>query len=323
MGTCRKGTDITTSEHAPRTDEAPSESTSPDDATTTGAVAPRRRRVVWIIAVALLGAALIATGAYAIYLLTLLDAATSKIEQQEEIIEQKEVFGAAIEDLVGTAAEFDGVLFAQLVPRARIASLVERGWQHRWDASALAHDAQAAARMVADLETTLAEAERLRTAGNASGTAYEATIDTLGGGFVDTLVRDDADSFCGDDVLGCVQSGDPYVVHFDATELGEPYLTDWLQTGVAYHEFAHVLQDTNPAATETALEAFDGDPETMADCFALTYLSGWTLDHRVWTSSYEYWDVTVGYGHVCDEPQRQAVRDWYAALGYRAEPFEQ
>jgi hypothetical protein len=283
----------------------------------------RRRRVGWIVVVALLGAALIAAGGYVYYLLTLLEAANARIEHQEEIIEQKEVFGAAMSDLVGTAAEFDGVIFAHLVPTGRIASLVDRGWQHRWDADALAYDTKAAATTAAELETVLADARQLGATGNVSGTTYEATIDSLGGGFVDTLVRGDADTFCEGDVLGCVDSADPYVVHFDATEIGQPYLTDWVQTGVAYHEFAHVLQDTNPAATKPALEAFGGDHETMADCFALTYLPGWTLDHRIWTSSYEYWDLSVGYGHVCDETQKQVVRDWYAALGYRAVPFEQ
>jgi hypothetical protein len=53
----------------------------------------------------------------------------------------------------------------------------------------------------------------------------------------------------------------------------------------------------------------------MADCFALTYLDGWTLDHRVYVSDYEYWDVSIGYGYTCDESQRQVIRDWYAQLG--------
>jgi hypothetical protein len=273
--------------------------------------------------VSVLAAALLAAGGYVYYLHTLLEAANTTIDEQEQIIEQKQVFGAAVGDLVDTAAEFDGVLFHDLVPESRIQSLVDRGWSHRWDAEALQRDADAASTVTDELRDILTAAHDLSASGNVSGTTYEATIDSLGRGFVDANVRADADAFCGSDVLGCVDSDDPYVVHFDATDVGQPYLTDWVQTGVAYHEFAHVLQDTNYAATRRAVVAFDGDFETMADCFALTYLAGWTLDHRIWTSSYQYWDLSVGYGYVCNETQRQAVRDWYESLAYHHGVYEQ
>jgi hypothetical protein len=93
-----------------------------------------------------------------------------------------------------------------------------------------------------------------------------------------------------------------------------------MRTGVAYHEFAHVLQFTNPQPTAEAVTAFGGDMETMADCYALTFLDGWTLDHEVWTTPYEGWEVSVGYGYVCDEAQRQVIREWAAKLG--VEPRE-
>ena len=51
-------------------------------------------------------------------------------------------------------------------------------------------------------------------------------------------------------------------------------MNDWLRTGLAYHEYAHVLQFNNPEQTETAVESFGGDWETMADCYALTFLPG-------------------------------------------------
>ena len=100
-------------------------------------------------------------------------------------------------------------------------------------------------------------------------------------------------------------------------------MTDWLRTGIAYHEFAHVLQFTNPGPTDTALESFDGDTETMADCFALTYLDGWTLDHTIWINRYRYWEVSIGYGYTCNETQRQVVRDWYGQLGFQSRPITQ
>jgi len=182
-------------------------------------------------------------------------------------------------------------------------------------------DTAEARRTTDELNEVLAAA-RDQAATNASGTKYESVIDSLSSGFV-TAVIDDADALCEDDVLACVMSNEPYVVHFDKKDSKLPYMTNWLRTGLAYHEFAHVLQLTNPAATATALEAFDGDDEEMADCYALTFLDGWTLDHTIWTSDVEYWEVSIGYGYTCNKAQKQAVRDWYEALGFTSAPISQ
>ena len=129
-------------------------------------------------------------------------------------------------------------------------------------------------------------------------------------------VLDDADTLCEADVLACVVSDDPYTVHFDAADSTLPYMTDFIRTGLAYHEFAHSLQMTNPGPTGVAVAAFGGDRETMADCFALTYLDGWKLDHQVFVSSTTYYQVNIGYGYTCNEEQKQVIRDWYEGLGF-------
>lgn len=72
---------------------------------------------------------------------------------------------------------------------------------------------------------------------------------------------------------------------------------------------------TNPEATASALTAFADDPETMADCYALTVLDGWTLEHEVPIDATSYWEVRLGYGYTCDDGQRQVIRDWLSALG--------
>lgn len=239
-----------------------------------------------------------------------------EIEQQKELIEKKETFGAAMSALMDTAARFDGVLTASLVPWGTYESLAHRGWTHRRDATAMTRDIAQVDAARAELETALSAADA-EAASNATGTAYESVIDRLGRGFVRSIVDE---KYCGtgdDGILGCVAGEDPYLVHFDAAGDAQPFMTDELRAGVAYHEFAHVLQFTNPDATAAALPAFGGDDEFMADCFALTFLDGWKLDHRVWTSAYEYWDVNIGYGRTCDAAQQQAVRDWYAQLGVR------
>jgi hypothetical protein len=220
--------------------------------------------------------------------------------------------------LSDTAAQFDGVLTASVVPWEEYQALAQRGWAHRWDAFKMGVDIEQVDAAQAELESVW-NAAQAELASNATGTAYETTIDQLGRGFVRSVVDDKYCSTGDDGILGCVFDGDPYLVHFEASGNAEPYMTDELRTGIAYHEFAHVLQFTNAEATAAALPAFGDDYEFMADCFALTFLDGWKLDHRVWTSSYEYWDVNIGYGRTCDATQQQAVRDWYAQLGVKRE----
>jgi hypothetical protein len=157
---------------------------------------------------------------------------------------------------------------------------------------------------------------------NVSGSTYEAVTDRLGGGFIASVIGDTG-SICEADAFACVSWDDPYTEHFDAASGSAPYMSDWLRTGVAYHEFAHALQLTNPEPTATALASFGEDIETMADCFALTYLDGWALDHRIWLNRYQYWDISIGYGHTCDDAQRQAIRDWYGQLGFAVRPIFQ
>ena len=280
------------------------------------------------LALILLGVALALTIGAVIYLVVQLLSANSRIaeqnrelDHQRELIEKKETFGAAMAQLLETASQFDGSLMSSLVPFDSYESVARLAWSHRWSAGSVEADT----RRIQSEEVTLQElASKASTeaGSNASGTTYESVIDDLGGGYVTTVI-DDADTLCEADVLACVLYDDPFAVHFDAADADLPYMNDWLHTGIAYHEFAHVLQMTNPDATDTALEAFGGDAETMADCFALTYLSGWTLDHRIYVSSYEYWDVSIGYGYTCDETQAQAVRDWYGQLGVHVRPISQ
>ncbi|MBX3195734.1 MAG: hypothetical protein KF727_11645 [Microbacteriaceae bacterium] len=281
----------------------------------------KKRRIGWIITVVLLSLALLAAGAIGVLLYLRLEEAQQIIEDQTDLIDEKETFGEAMEELLDTAAGFEGVKFGTLVPQDEFEVLAARGWNQRWNADAMPGITADVRQKTTELEDLLAgAAEQAGT--NASRTKYEEVLDKLGGGYVTTAI-DNADKLCGDDVLGCVTSEDPYVVHIDKSDSKHPSMTNFIRAGLSYHEFAHVLQLTNPEATDIALTAFDGDVETMADCFALTYLKGWKLDHIVWINDYQYYEVSVGYGYTCNKKQKQVIRDWYEGLGYQSAPVSQ
>ncbi len=338
-----KGHDISTSDPAPNGAlPTPPAATPPESPSTAGwpapepptglpapadAVPPKKRRG-WLIAVILLGVGLLA--ALAVLALSLVRLAEAheligdqedQIENQEEIIDEKESFSSAMNELMTAAHQFDGLPYLDIVPLDRYERLAQKAWAHRWDAPAVAADTLQVHEETASLNALIVAAQA-QAASNASGTNYETVIDQLGGGFV-TSAFDDADGLCESDVLGCVMWDDPYTVHFDYADGYHESMNDWIRSGVAYHEYAHVLQGTNLEESDKAAEAFGGDYETMADCYVFTYLPGWTLDHTVWVSDFKYWEVSVGYGYTCDESQRQVIRDWVGTIGFEVQPISQ
>ena len=288
---------------------------------------PRRTRGFWI-AIILLSLTGLVVGVYLTLTVMELDRAklrierqNEEIEEQKELIDKKETFGAAMNGLLDTAARFEGVLISTVVPTEQFELVAIRAWAHRWNPDALDDDI-AAAELAAGELVALLDAASAEATTNGTGSSYETVIDRLGAGHVASVIED-ADATCEEEVIACVWSDDPLTVHFDVADASLPYMTDALKEGIAYHEFAHVLQFTYPEITESAVAAFGGDVETMADCFALTYLDGWKLDHRIFVGRYEYWDVSLGYGLACDEAQRQVVRDWFGQMGYKPTPISQ
>jgi len=287
--------------------------------------APARRRR-GIVLPLLLGVGLLLALAAGGWLYWQLTQANAQIEQQQreldeqrDLIDQKEVFGAAMQRVADNVAALDGLPFASMVDWNRVDGLADRGWRHRWVAKSLEYDIKDAVGAADELEE-LRAAATAEAASNVTGTVWETTLDQLGSGYVSTLMEE-ADELCEDDVLACVDWADPFVVHVDADDSAVESMNDWIRTGVAYHEFAHVLQATNPEPTEETLAVFGGDLERMADCYSLTVLPGWTLEHKVWINSWSWWDVEVGYGYTCNETERQAIRDWNAKLGVVARPL--
>lgn len=316
-----------TAEAAPDTAAETAAETS--SATETQAEPKPKRTKGPIIAIVLLALGFVAVAGVLVFALLQLDKAFTLIEEQQqqieeqgELIDQKETFSQAATELMATAAQFDGMPYSTLVNPNTLQTLVGSGWTHRWNAEALQRASTNVDDETARLASLLADADEQKSS-NSSGTHFEKVTDRLGQGFVATSLKN-ADKVCEQDVWGCVGGDDPYTIHFDHAETrNQPYMNNTLREGLAYHEYAHVLQFTNPEQTAEALESFDGDWETMADCYALTYLDGWKLDHTIWVSSFEYWEVSVGYGYTCTSEQRKVIREWRESLGYQHEPISQ
>ncbi|GAA2444695.1 hypothetical protein [Agromyces soli] len=308
--------------------EASAPGASVPDASPADAPAPVRRRRWPIVVISILGVLLLGAGAVAGWLYVQLGDASDRIveqnqelEEQRELIEKKEVFGAAMTRLHEGVVPLEGLPFTALADWERYQSIATSGWFHRWDADALDTDIARAEQAAEQLES-LHAAAAAEAATNASGSAWEATLDRLGRGYVTTRIER-GDTPCGAEALACVSSNEPTIVRVSAGQDAAESMTDWLRTGVAYHEFAHTLQNLNPEAGEAAAQAFGGDYETMADCYSLTFLDGWTLDHEIWTSDTTYWEVSIGYGYTCTESQRQVIRDWNAQLPVVIQPITQ
>lgn len=280
------------------------------------AAKPKKRRPIgWIIAVVMLVLALGGVGYLLWDTLQQLDDAKNTIDEQKDLIDKKDTFTTSMQALVDETAGFEGTKVGQLVPEDRIDLLAARAYTNRWDGSKMDDVTAQVDQLHDELVAQLAEADDQKTT-NKSHSKYESVIDKLGAGFVRVKI-DNADKLCKEDVLGCVTSDDPYTIHIDKADTTLEFMTDFLKSGISYHEFAHVLQYTHPAESDqVAKDSFRGDYETMADCFALTYLKGWKLHHTIFVSTYTYYEVDLGYGYTCNSKQKKAIKAWYEGLDF-------
>jgi hypothetical protein len=213
------------------------------------------------------------------------------------------------------AAQLDGNPVAPLVTRTAEFERLEKSMAAPGitdeRAAQLAQSAQTARE---ELEQRIADAEARRT--NASGSVTEGIVDEAGAGFID--IAWDAATACatsqnadeGRFTAGCV-SEDPLAVHL-APEDQLP--GDMGMRVVVLHELTHLYQradsDAHPGGVSRATQLvdqgyFQGSSESMADCYALTYLDQWTLTFE---------NRTMGYGYVCGEEERGLIRQWAAEV---------
>jgi len=139
---------------------------------------------------------------------------------------------------------------------------------------------------------------------------------------VDVLL--DGAEECGETALGHVAIGcaGGTTAHVNADELADWSVDDYAWTGVAFHEFAHIVQDEADYAKTGVLSAAfagkggfdDDDLETSADCFVRAYFDPDFFADRTLRHDGRNWTVHApGYGYVCSDAEVGIVRDWYGA----------
>src|SRR5690606_11089962 len=214
------------------------------------------------------------------------------------------------------AAQLEGNPVAPLVTDVRGFRLLEKasaGEINKFQAERLAQEAQ---QLRETLQQRIEDAAARR--GNSSGSVTEELVDAAGDGFID--IGWDAATSCtaserpNKTTVGCT-SNDPLGVHIlpEAKMFGELF-----SRMTVLHELAHLYQnadldqredlhDNSVAGALIEQGMFEGSSEKFADCYALTYLDEWTLSND---------QGSVGYGYVCNEAERQAIREWAAELNF-------
>lgn len=240
--------------------------------------------------------------------------ASSDTPDGQFIDEQMSIVASERQRYYELAAQLEGnpvaPLVTELAKSQRLDVRIEANDINRFQAQ---NFAQEATDLRENLERRIAEAEGRR--GNASGTISEALVDEAGDGFID--IGWDAATACrtseeeGSKTAGCT-SNDPLGVHI----LPENELFgDWGVRITTLHELAHLYQyadleqstdqDTSSSLALKEQGFFEGSGEKMSDCYALTYTGGWALESEQGSS---------GYGYVCNETERQAIREWAARI---------
>lgn len=231
----------------------------------------------------------------------------------EEIAENMAAYQADLEAIRTLSADFAGNPVAPLIlDQSELDRIAAQAADPDMTVFASRSVKQSISWFRANLETVVAAAQQRRT--NASGTASEALVDQAGNGYID--IAWDAAQECNDpsseeSAIGCAEGGSSPVVHI----MGESDFPSALAVEhVVLHELAHVYQRADAARFDdqsgeagrlTAQGLFNGSDESFADCYALTYQNLWSLDFGEWI---------YGYGYVCNDSERQAMREWAASM---------
>lgn len=232
----------------------------------------------------------------------------------DEIAENIAAYEAELETIHTLSADFEGNPVAPLIlDQPRLDELATEASDPELSVFGSRSLVQAVSGIRKNLEPLIAAAAQRRA--NASGSVSEALVDEAGNGYID--IAWDAADFCGgieseDKVaVACPLGGASPAIHIMAESY---YPSAAAVEHVVIHELAHIYQSADSARFEDSVSEadrliaqglFNSSRESMADCYALTYQNLWTL---------AFGDRTYGYGYVCNDAERQEIRNWAASL---------
>lgn len=231
----------------------------------------------------------------------------------DEIAENLATYQAELETIRTLSADFEGNPVAPLIlDQPQLDELAAQAADPQITVFGSRSLAQDIGWVRANLEPIVAAAQQRR--GNTSGSASEALVDQAGNGYID--IAWDAETWCTDSSaesssVGCISSTPLPVIHI----MAESYFPNALAVEhVVLHELGHVYQYADAARFDGQSSdadrligqgLFHGSNESFADCYALTYQNLWTQT---------FGDRTFGYGYVCNDAERQEIRNWAASL---------
>jgi hypothetical protein len=242
------------------------------------------------------------------------DGTPSAQSGSDEISENIATYQAELETIRTLSADFEGNPVAPLIlDQPRLDEIAARAADPDMNVFESRGIVQDIGWVRANLEPIVAAAQQRRA--NASGSVSEALVDQAGNGYID--IAWDAAEHCGDVsepdkvTVACPTGGSAPAIHIMAESY---YPSQDAFEHVVLHELAHLYQSADQARFADgagdvdrllAQGLFNGSEESFADCYALTYQNLWTLD---------FGDIIYGYGYICNDSERQQIRDWAAAL---------
>lgn len=225
----------------------------------------------------------------------------------QEQVDAKETFNSVVHDIYTEWRKLEGTPYIEKAQTGRVVTLVQGAYDIRTSPADVNVLTDTLRELLGELQVFTNSMEK--NIMNISGDSTESVTDMLSHGIVETTYYSSVSGKapCEQIASACVWSNAPNMINFNvdafqvAVKVGGPDFAEWWKKGVAYHEFAHVLQNFNPTATESVLATFDNNKELMADCYASAYFGGNEF-------------ITYNYNLGCTATQIDAVKAWADSL---------
>lgn len=235
-----------------------------------------------------------------------------KEEELQRKLDAKETFSATTTQLLEELNYFTGMPVKEKFAVAYYQQMVTDAYLYRDDIAAVNGLTSQMKIEIEKIQTLKTQMDQNKTS-NVTNSPLETTADALSNGYAEIVFYTMATPECQDTninessvVAACVWNTKPQTIYVNTDVMNRTVNQEnngWYYQGVVYHEYAHVLQYTNPETTATYLPSFDNDSEKQADCFADAYYA---------SNFSEY-----SYNKGCTVEQVNKVQEWYETLKFQ------